>query len=242
MAAQRTLLPFALVAKEEVLQLSSRLLLEGHFVPTARDTSKALRSFVYPVLKNAGFDDWTTRKAWRRKGDRIDHVEFVSFSPNSATAHGCTTASVGVRLGISLPYYGCTVDPYHKDYIKSGPSGPRPNESQMPIRGVLAPSGAPPLTLGQWGKKYEWIWKIRTIEEVDDAARDIAAQFEIYGLDWLSFDWNLNELLDLLEGPQVSPVLISRRTGAHLWLDAEVAGSPIRKAHIKMVETAIGKN
>ena len=208
---------------------------------TAKNSSRALRTFVYPLLRDAGFDDWTTRKAWRRKGHRIDHVEFVSFSPSNAAALGCTTASVGVRLGISLPKYGCSVDPYHKDFIKVGPRGPRPDESQVPIRGVLAPSWAPPLTQGKWGKEYEWIWKIKSEEDVEIAAQDIAAQFEAYGLDWLSRDWAPSKLLDLLKSPQISPILISQPTGAHLWLDAELAGSPIREAHIRMVEMAIKK-
>lgn len=209
---------------------------------TAKNTSKALRTFVFPLLRDAGFDDWTTRKAWRRKGDRIDHVEFVSFSPYNATAHGCTTASVGVRLGISLPEYGCTVDPFHEDFIKVGLRGPRPDESQMPIRGVLAPSGAPPLRQGKWGKEYRWIWIIKTEEDVEVAAQDIAAQFEAYGLDWLSRDWDPNNLLDLLKSDLTSPILISQPNGAHLWLDAELAGSKIRNAHIEMVEMAIKKS
>ncbi len=206
---------------------------------TAKRTSALLRSIVFPLLQGAGFADWTTRKAWRREGDRIDHVEFVSFSPYSAKILGCTTASVGVRLGISLPGYGCTVDPFHKNFVKMGPKGLRPDESQMPIRGVLAPSNAPPLKQGEWGKEYEWIWKIETEQDVEGAAQDIAAQFEDYGLAWLCRDWAPDQMLQLLKSDRKSPILVSRSNGAHLWLDAEMPGSPIRQAHINMVESTI---
>ena len=205
----------------------------------AKDTTAALKRHVLPLLRADGFDDGTPRKLWRHRDGRIDHVEFSSFSTYHAMTLECPTASLAVRLGLSLKGYGATEDPFHKDYVKAGPKGPRPAEPQMPIRGVLCPGDAPPMTRGHWGWEFEWIWRISTLEEAEAAARDLAHQFQTYALDWLGRDWDLNVILELLQKDEPSLILVQAPNGSHLQLDAGMPGSQVRNAHIVMAKRAL---
>ncbi|MBT8458127.1 MAG: hypothetical protein KJN60_00475 [Boseongicola sp.] len=203
----------------------------------ASDTRAALKRHVLPLLRGHGFEDGTPQKLWRHDGDRIAHIELSCLSTYEAKVRDATTASFLVRLGLSLPGYSATLDPFQRDYVKSGPNGPRPSEPQMPIRGMVCPAASPPLVRGRWGKEVQALWQVETPAECDAAAVDLAGQFADYVLDWLRRDWDFAELLHLLEGPDPSPILVLAQNGSHLWLDAELAGSPIRNAHIAMVES-----
>jgi hypothetical protein len=190
-------------------------------------------------LKENGFDDATGRKFWRHLSGKTDHIEIASMSPYRSLVDNCTTAAFHVRLGISLPHYGFDEDPYHKDYVKLGPQGPRPNESQMPIRGVLCPPGAAPLMQGRWGWECQSLWRANSLEAVDEAAIGLRQQLESYALDWLSQSWNLQEIAKLLETQENRLFLVTAENGSHLELDAGLPGSPIRQAHISMAREAI---
>lgn len=206
---------------------------------TAKDTSAALRRHVLPILRSAGFDDGTSRKLWRHRESRIDHIELGSFSTYQAMTLGCPISSLSVRLGLSLPGYGATEDPFHKDHLSAGLRGLRPKEPQLPIRGVLCPGGAAPLTKGRWGWEFEWVWRIATVAEAEAASLDLANQLETYGLEWLERDWDLKEILTLHEGEAPVPILVSAPNGSHLMLDAGLPGSKIRNAHIAMAKQAL---
>lgn len=205
----------------------------------AKDTTSALRRHVLPLLRSADFDDGTPRKLWRHHDKRIDHIEISSFSTYQATTLGCSTASFAVRLGLSLQGYGATEDPYQKDYLKSGPKGLRPRESQMPIRGVICAGQAPPIRKGRWGWEFDWVRRIATVDEAEAAAIDLARQLEAFGLEWLSRDWKIMDILALLEGNEPSPILVSAPNGSHLTLDSGLPGSQLRHAHITMAKRAL---
>ena len=205
----------------------------------ATDVSKAIRKHVGPLLADAGFDDATGRKFWRRAGEKIDHVEISSLSSYRALTDSATIASFHVRLGISLPRYGIRFDPFHKDHIKEGPQGPRPSESAMPIRGVICPPESPPMRKGRWGWEYNSLWKVNELHEAEEMAIALKQQFETYVLDWLQQDWNLNTILDLLQSDEKRLILTSAKDGSHLWLDAEMPMSKIRQAHIEMARNAL---
>lgn len=205
----------------------------------ATDVSKALRKHVRPLLVGAGFDDATGRKFWRRANEKIDHVEISSLSSYRALTDNSTTASFQVRLGISLPRYGIRFDPFHRDYIKEGPQGPRPSESSMPIRGVICPPESPPMRKGRWGWEYNSLWKVNAVEDAEEVAIALKQQFETFVLDWLQQDYDLSTILELLQSDGKKLVLTSAQDGSHLWLDAEMPGSKIRQAHIEMARNAL---
>ncbi|MFB0614217.1 hypothetical protein [Aurantiacibacter poecillastricola] len=206
---------------------------------SARDTSKALQRHVIPLLQANGFNDATGRRFWRHRSGRTDHVDIASMSAYRAKVDNSTTESFTVRLAISLPRYGYRVDPYHRDHIKIGPKGPRPAESQMPIRGVLCPAGSPPLKEGRWGWECQSLWTVNSIEDAEEATIDLQTQLENYALDWLSRTWDLREIAALLETQQNRLFLVKADNGSHLQLDAELPGSPIRQAHISMAREAL---
>lgn len=205
----------------------------------AKDVSKALRRHVIPFLRSHGFEDVTGRKLWRHHDGKTDHIEIASTSAYYAKLDNCTTASFTVSLGISLPQYGFHLDPFQKDYINLGPKGPRPRESQMPIRGVLCPSGSPPLTKKQWGWECDSLWVVDSVEDAEEAAIDLRLQLEKYGLDWLDRKWDLRQIADLLEKNEARLFLVTADNGSHLQLYAELAGSPIRQMYISMAKRAL---
>lgn len=205
----------------------------------ASDMSQALRRSVVPLLRSAGFNDSTGRKFWRNEGGKTDHIEIASLSSYRALTDSTTTASFHVRLGISLAHYGFQNDPYHRDFIAAGPKGPRPKESQMPIRGVLCPRDAPPLKKGRWGWECQSLWRVESIEEAEQAATDLREQLESYGLEWMGQEWDLQQFLELLKSNESRLFIAKSENGSHLQLAGELYGSPIRQAHMAMVKNAI---
>jgi hypothetical protein len=189
-------------------------------VISAKETTKALRRFVYPLLKAEGFDDWTSRCTWRRKDGRIDHVEFRSFSSYFAERFDCTSASVNVWLGIQVPEL--VLDRYGAQ----GPKGPRPREWQMPIRAALAPS------LGLQQRNPLGIWNITSVGDAEACALDIAEQLRSYGLAWMNKLLEASELLGLLLQDESMIKLDTMPNGAKLWVDAGGPDSPNRNRKI----------
>jgi len=62
--------------------------------------SRALRRHVRPGLIEAGFEDFTGRKAWRRNGDVVEVVEFQAAGATASFGVGCTPFSFSVRAGV----------------------------------------------------------------------------------------------------------------------------------------------
>jgi len=83
----------------------------------------AIRQRVRPVLKDAGFSEFTDRKAWRRSEQTIDHVTFRSFTSYIADGVGCTTFSFSVEAGVC---YRCL-----------NPKLTRPQDYHLTFRAVL---------------------------------------------------------------------------------------------------------
>jgi hypothetical protein len=64
--------------------------------------NKEIRRVVWPVLRNAGFTQFTARSAWRYVPSKIDVVNFQSFNSYLAHGVGCTTYSFALNLGCSF--------------------------------------------------------------------------------------------------------------------------------------------
>ncbi|MCB2098304.1 MAG: hypothetical protein KDE05_11775 [Parvularculaceae bacterium] len=189
---------------------------------TASHTTRALRAIAYPLLKNAGFDDWTTRKTWRRRAGRIDHVEFRSFNTYFAETCDCTTASVSVWVGVQIPELEI------ESALRVGACGPlgfRPDEAEMPIRGTIAPSD------GLRQSNALNIWNVNSIEDAEAVANDIKHQFQTYALDWLESSFDVSELIIFLK-TSVNQEIRSRPNGSRFWVDAGNLDSPNRNKMI----------
>lgn len=173
---------------------------------TAKTTTAALKAHVFGLLKDAGFDDWTGRKACRRRAGCIDTVEFRSVSSYDAQVMGCSTASLSVWFG-SWP--DCFLPAQYP--LKQGPKGPRPNEYEMPLRGHLVPSN------GMAVRMSRRIWDIRTEDDATKAAQDVATQLQDAALAWLSIEWDAQKLLDHIEASTgYEDPIHSSPTGARL--------------------------
>jgi hypothetical protein len=93
--------------------------------------NREIRKFVWPALKMAGFEVFTSRVAWRYTSDRIDVVEFRSFNKYNADILGVTTFSFAVSLGSFLLY----VPPQWPPKVKDGQQ--LPSEPECHFRGAL---------------------------------------------------------------------------------------------------------
>jgi hypothetical protein len=66
----------------------------------SKTVSRALREEVRPILKDAGFTRFTSRKAWRVDPDTVQVIDFQSLNSYLAEAIGTTTYSFGGHLGV----------------------------------------------------------------------------------------------------------------------------------------------
>ena len=86
---------------------------------------RALRGqLVRPVLRDAGFSQFTDRKAWRETEHTIDHVTFRSLNAYNAGVIGCPAYSVTVEVGV---FYRCF-----------DPELARPQDYNCTFRAILA--------------------------------------------------------------------------------------------------------
>jgi Domain of unknown function (DUF4304) len=69
-------------------------------VVDSRDVTRDIRRLVWPALREAGFDSFTGRTAWRYVDPAVDVVNFQSFSASVADAVGCTPFSFSLNLGV----------------------------------------------------------------------------------------------------------------------------------------------
>lgn len=88
---------------------------------------QAVRDVVRPTLREAGFDAFSGRRAWRHHDQTVDLVVFRSFNAYIADGVGCTTFSFAVSAGV---FYTCTTDE----------GIPRPNDYELTFRFELVKS------------------------------------------------------------------------------------------------------
>ena len=109
-----------------------------------KDVDRAVREFMRPALRDAGFDAFAGRRAWRRHDQTVDHIVVRSFNANIAHGVGCTTYSFAVEGGVFYPSlseadldrpkeYDCTFriavckslrQPFFHPYGSAGPDRP----------------------------------------------------------------------------------------------------------------------
>jgi hypothetical protein len=131
---------------------------------------RAINSRIRPLLRSAGFDQFSGRRAWRRSEYTIEHVVFRSFSAYIADGVGCTTFSFIGELGVC---YRCF-----------DPANERPNESELTFRATLGKTLRQPI-FNPYGsgrlRDRADVWYVAedglNLEEtVEDAAACLASQ------------------------------------------------------------------
>lgn len=65
----------------------------------SKTVSRAIKEHIHPVLGEMGFQEFTSRSAWRYSEKCIDVVNFQSFNRHAADEAGITTFSFSINLG-----------------------------------------------------------------------------------------------------------------------------------------------
>ena len=89
--------------------------------------NREFKKAIWPSLREAGFDTFTSRIAWRHNEGSIDVVEFQSLGSYNAEIMGLTSFSFAVRFGKFLSY----LPPQWPPKIKDGTQLPSEAESQF---------------------------------------------------------------------------------------------------------------
>jgi hypothetical protein len=92
--------------------------------------SRELWKVVRPLLKEAGWDSFTSRTARRVSDSRVDVVNFQSFNSYLASAIGSTTYSFSIRLG-------CFLRVIPDSIVKFKNGAPMPEEYHCHLRRTL---------------------------------------------------------------------------------------------------------
>lgn len=152
----------------------------------SKTVSREVKQRIWPLLKETGFDTFTTRTAWRHGEDGVDVFNVQSFSKYNADVLGITPHSFRVNLGW-LPSY---IPPRWPPKVKDGKL--LPDEAGCLIHGMLLPtlfgpsSSAHAWAIDAEGKNLSW------------AIQDVVNQLP-KALQWYGILDNRSEVLRILE-------------------------------------------
>lgn len=146
--------------------------------------SREIRREVWPVLRQQGFDAFTSRTAWRHLPDRVWVVNFQSFSSYFSLVDGCTTFSFAMNIGIYLDALAENVDAKVRA---------RPRDYHCHFRAKLAKG------IHQQNYTRSDIWFVdpqgsNLLDVVDDARRVLLSE----GMGWFDRLSGLDQVLELL--------------------------------------------
>jgi hypothetical protein len=149
--------------------------------------NKQIKSVIRPMLKEAGFTQFTSRTAWRYSREKIDVVNFQSFNSYLANALRCTTYSFAVRLG-------CSFDAIpRREKVKSKDGSLRPEEYECHFRLPLQKS------IKQPSLKRKDVWYVDpTGENLETVIADARRAILDIGLPWFKRFSNPQEVLRTL--------------------------------------------
>jgi hypothetical protein len=155
---------------------------------------RALREYLWPRLKEAGFDRRTGRTSWRDRGDAVQCINVQSYRATLADWMGATTYSFGVNLGVLFEAIASrsAIGGFITDRS-------RPKEDQCHLRKFLTKGFAQPNvltrpklgiggsrpTFGMWSDRPDVWLMLPDGSNVDDAVRDAADRVFTEGLPWL---------------------------------------------------------
>jgi len=110
--------------------------------------NREIRRRIWPLLKDIGFSQFSSRSAWRNCDNKIDVLNFKSFNSSKADTLGVTTFSFGVNLGAFLKYVPAEWPVKLKNSLEM------PREYECHLRGKLKRS------ITALGIDYDDIWSI----------------------------------------------------------------------------------
>jgi hypothetical protein len=164
----------------------------------SKDVSAELRKEVRPLLKDRGFQKFTSRYAWRVHDDRVDVINFQSFSDYKARSVGCTTYSFAVNLGCHLR--GIDGAPTFPAVDVS--AGYLPREYECQFRGRVR------RTFDQPEFSRREIWYVDPEGRyLAKAAHDVRMALAREGLDWFEAFQNVSSVLRMLRESDPSETL-----------------------------------
>jgi hypothetical protein len=99
--------------------------------------NSAIKREIWPILREAGFAQFSSRTAWRHHRERIDVLNFQSHNSYNAGVLGCTTYSFSVNLGC---FFNAIPPNYEPHRIKAKAGKLLPRESECHFRGRLSRS------------------------------------------------------------------------------------------------------
>ena len=149
--------------------------------------NKEIKAVIRPLLKDAGFTQFTVRTAWRYAGERIDVVNFQSFNSYLANSVGCTTFSFGVNLGCSFN----AIPRNKRAKLKDGFF--RPEEYECHFRLQLQK------TIRQSDLNREDVWFVDSQgQNLNEVMEDARQEIRNTGLSWFNRFHDGNEVLRTL--------------------------------------------
>lgn len=167
----------------------------------SKDVNKEIKKKIWPLLKENGFSQCTSRNAWRITEETIEVVNFQSFNSYIAYGVGCTTFSFSVNLGV---YYKC----FEKTPWFTSVSQERVQEYESHVRFSLEKHLKQAKLFHpynnnrfhMWKKDRNDIWYVKedgsNLEEViEDAKKTIISK----GFEWFNKKTNLPLALKAIE-------------------------------------------
>jgi hypothetical protein len=185
----------------------------------SKDVSAELRSEVRPLLRERGFQQFTSRYAWRVLGDHVDVVNFQSFSDQKARSLGCSSYSFAVNVGCYLRGIGSS---------RTFPSvavsnGKLPREYECHFRGKVTRS------LEQPELSRRDIWYVDPEGRyLAKAVHDVRMALERNGFEWFRLFEDPSQLLRILREDEPSEALWgfgARGSPARLFLLEQLAAT-----------------
>jgi hypothetical protein len=164
----------------------------------SKDVSAELRREIRPLLREHGFQQFTSRYAWRVLGDRVDVVTFQSFSDQKARSLGCTSYSFAVNLGCYLRGIGSS----RTFPSVAVSSGKLPREYECHFRGRVTRRFEQP----ELPRRDIWYVDPQG-RYLSKAAHDVRMALAGNGLEWFRAFEDRSQVLRMLRESEPSEVL-----------------------------------
>ena len=196
--------------------------------------NRAIKAQVRPFLVSEGFDDFTSRKAWRRHDGFVEVVDVQAVGSSSAYGVGCTPHSFSVFLG--LRYRGWSL-------ADEGGETARPGDPACTLVYVLPTSVAQDDAFHPYGSDRGVArpdtWAVRDdASDAEDMVADAVASLRGTGLPWLAEARDRSLMYRLyLEGP---PRVATGTAGlVGVW---GVRGSPNWVQVVRLLGSILGRD
>jgi hypothetical protein len=148
---------------------------------------RELKAVVFPILRAAGFSEFTSRTAWRLRDECTDIIEFRSLGSYLGDAIGVTSHSVAAAAGV---YYKAV----HQTPWATEPMPARPQEPACHARLFLRKS-----ILQLWCWRPDVWYVSRTGSNLARVVGDLTKAVQTQALPWFEELGDLRRALDVFE-------------------------------------------